>query len=103
MSAKDYSPVFSNGYKVEDRYLLILAKPNNRDYARLGLAISKKKVKLAVGRNRIKRIIRESFRHNHEVIKGLDIVVIAGRDIAQLTREQLRQNLDEKWQKLRNR
>lgn len=46
------------------------------DYARLGLAVSKRKARLAVQRNRLKRLIRESFRVNQQRLSGLDIVVI---------------------------
>ena len=54
----------------------VLYRPNTSDEARLGLAISKKNCKLATGRNRQKRIVRESFRQHREQLKGLDIVVI---------------------------
>ena len=37
---------------------------NNKDYCRLGIMIGKKSGN-AVERNRIKRIIREVFRHQH--------------------------------------
>jgi ribonuclease P protein component len=45
--------------------------------ARLGLVVSKKHLKRAVDRNRFKRVVRESFRHHQEQLKGLDIVVLA--------------------------
>ena len=44
--------------------------------ARLGLAISKKNCRQATGRNRIKRIVRESFRQHQAELAGLDVVVI---------------------------
>ncbi len=44
---------------------------------RLGLAVSKKVNKRAVGRNRIKRLVREWFRHYREKIPPCDLVVIA--------------------------
>ena len=87
-------------FKVGDLYLLFLAKPNQLPYSRLGLAISKKWVKRAVKRNFCKRAIRESFRlRQHEVI-GLDIVVLAQRELNSLTKEQIKQNLEKKWRKL---
>ena len=46
------------------------------DIARLGLAISKKNCRQATGRNRIKRIVRESFRQHQAELAGLDVVVI---------------------------
>lgn len=40
------------------------------------MAIAKKHCRLAVGRNRLKRVIRESFRQHRLQLAGLDIVVI---------------------------
>ena len=60
----EFSRVFKKAHRSSDRQLTILAAPNDLDYPRLGLAISKKHAKRAVDRNRIKRIVRESFRQN---------------------------------------
>lgn len=54
----------------------VLAATNGLNYARLGLAIAKKKLPTAPARNRLKRIIRESFRFHHEQLAGLDIIVL---------------------------
>jgi len=51
----------------------VLYKDNGEQEARLGLAISKKLCKLAVGRNRLKRVARESFRLHRAELSGLDI------------------------------
>lgn len=50
---------------------------NNRlPYSRLGIIVSKKLVKKATRRNRLKRLIREAFRLNKpQLPKGLDIIV----------------------------
>ena len=53
-----------------------MAAANGLKHARLGLAIAKKKLPAAPARNRLKRIIRESFRCHHEQLMGLDIVVL---------------------------
>lgn len=61
----------------------MLASPNRLQTARLGLVISKKNVKRAVQRNRIKRQIRERFRQFPQRegpeldLSGLDIIVLA--------------------------
>jgi len=52
----------------------LLAAPNGLDYARLGLIVPKKIIATAVGRNRVKRLIRESFRLNQTQLAGLDVV-----------------------------
>lgn len=43
--------------------------------ARLGTAVSKKVRKRAVDRNRIKRIVRESFRLRAPTLPALDVVI----------------------------
>ncbi len=60
----------------------------------------KKSVKLAVERNRIKRQIRESFRHNQTILNGVDIVIVARRGIADLSNIELRQQFDKMWKRL---
>jgi len=68
--------------------------------ARLGLAISKKRAKRAVDRNRIKRVIRESFRTNVKTVRGFDVVVM-NRDAAVSTsNSDLAGSLERLWQKL---
>jgi ribonuclease P protein component len=52
----------------------LLAAPNGLNYPRLGLIVPKKIISTAVGRNRVKRLIRESFRLNQADLAGLDVV-----------------------------
>lgn len=52
----------------------LLAAPNGLDFGRLGLIVPKKIISTAVGRNRVKRLIRESFRLNQAELVGLDVV-----------------------------
>ncbi len=51
--------------------------PTDGANARLGFAISRQKVRLAVGRNRLRRLIRESFRHQVAALPPVDLVVLA--------------------------
>ncbi|MFL2555778.1 MAG: ribonuclease P protein component [Gammaproteobacteria bacterium] len=63
------------------RIVFIFVKKNGTDIARLGLAISKKYIKKSVDRNRIKRIVRESFRLQKKNLKGIDVVVLLKRKL----------------------
>jgi len=73
---EEYKQVFSSKRRSSDKSFLFLAKTNSFNLARLGLAVPKKHIHSAVERNRLKRIIRESFRLKQEKLKGNDIVVV---------------------------
>lgn len=112
LTAKQYSNVFEKPYKRHHAYMLILVRKNNSSEeklehslnnmpaARLGLAVAKKNIKLAVRRNRFKRIVRESFRQHKVQLAGLDIVVLAKHAANTATSEQLRTALEQQWQHL---
>ena len=62
------------------------------EQARLGLAVPKKMAPLAVTRNRIKRICRETFRQRQARMIG-DIVLVAQARAKPATPDQLRDEL----------
>ncbi len=64
------------------------------------MAIPKKHIKRAVGRNRIRRIVRENFRHQQHDLPAIDIVVIAKAGIADLSNQEINKVLDKLWRKL---
>ncbi|WP_165677210.1 ribonuclease P protein component [Metapseudomonas otitidis] len=98
---RQFKAVFdSPSGKVPGRNVLLLARDNALDHPRLGMVIGKKSVKLSVERNRIKRQIRESFRHNLELLAGWDIVIVAKRGLGDLENEELRQQFGKLWKRL---
>lgn len=48
--------------------------PNSQGHPRLGLAVPRRVIRLASGRNRLKRLMREQFRLNQGGLPSLDIV-----------------------------
>lgn len=101
LNAADYKAVFSNAqFKVSCRHFLILAITNSRSSPRLGLVIAKKNVALAVQRNRIKRQLRNTFRHNTAFLDKLDLVVLARKDADKLDNKQLKNTIEALWQDL---
>ncbi|VEG12578.1 ribonuclease P protein component [Moraxella cuniculi] len=62
--------------KIHSTHLLIFVGESICPQARLGLAITKKKLKNAVDRNCLKRLVRENFRHVRDDILPIDMVVI---------------------------
>ena len=81
--------------------MLILATDNQFGQSRLGVIIAKKNIRLAVNRNRIKRLLRESFRHQTQFPISVDLVVMARSGINELSNTELRQLLERQWQRLR--
>lgn len=84
---------------------ILLARENGLPQARIGFVLPKRRVRHAVARNRVKRIIRESFRRQHTALGGLDIVVMARDGLAALDKPTLRAAADRqmlhlagKWQ-----
>ena len=67
---------------------------------RLGLAIAKKRVKRAIDRNRIKRIIRESFRQHQSYLVGKDIIVLARDNTTRVDNPTLFNSLQNHWQQI---
>lgn len=95
--------MFQKGCRSGTRYLTLLARENHTSGARLGLAIARKQIKTAVGRNRVKRQVRESFRHHQDLLAGLDIVVMARPGIATADTRKIRSALDSQWRELAKR
>ncbi|AQA17348.1 ribonuclease P protein component [Halioglobus japonicus] len=101
LNARDYSRVFDGAEaRASHKHLLLLAKSNNEPGHRLGLVIAKKNVRLAVQRNRIKRIAREVFRQLPDAEQHLDVVLLARRGLDQLDNAELSSILQQQWQKL---
>ena len=70
------------------------------------MAVSRQVDRHAVGRNRIKRVIRESFRQSfgksfgaviEEISPGIDFVVLPRREAATICNQQLFQSLQAHW------
>lgn len=54
---------------------MVLGKPNDLAFPRLGIMVAKKTARLSVSRNYMRRIVREQFRAQQDEIAPLDIVV----------------------------
>jgi ribonuclease P protein component len=98
LTAAQYQRVFKRcEHKANDRFISVLAVTNELDCARLGLAISIKAAGNAVKRNRIKRLVRESFRHHQTLLAGLDLVVVVRPGISDRSNQQILSTLNTHW------
>lgn len=101
LNAADYKAVFTNAqFKASSRHFLVLATSNDRSTSRLGLVIAKKHIPLAVQRNKIKRLLRNAFRLNSELLSNLDLVVLARKDADKLANNQLTETVVALWRKI---
>lgn len=92
-----YQAVYQEKKKRVTKSLVFYFKNNRLDYPRLGLKVSKRTVKHAVHRNRIKRINREHFRFRQEKLMGFDIVVVIRKEIKHLADKELFECLGQQW------
>lgn len=98
-SKVEFDRVFERNSRSSDAYFSVLARTNETGHARLGLAVSKKAAPDAVDRNRIKRQVREHFRH-HAPLPALDFVVSARAPAAAAPTSALRASLAQHWLKV---
>ena len=106
---RDFQRVARQGTRIASGDFVVLVAPARRgagargDIRRLGVTASRK-VGPAVQRNRLKRGIREWFRHSRgKFEENVDIVVIARPGAGELDRKQLRAQLAELLSKLERR
>lgn len=98
----DFSRVFSKSKRIQNQqFTLLLHYSKAAQSPRLGLVVSKKVDKSAVKRNRIKRLIRESFRVKKQ-LKSADYVVMAKPGVSNLSNQLITESLNQLWQKCEN-
>jgi len=64
------------------------------------MAVSRRVSKRAVVRNRIRRIIRESFRLHRALLPACDVLLIANTIAAQQSNQDLRGDIEAVWARL---
>lgn len=101
LCARDFQSVF-NGvqYRVAHPNFLILAADNLLGHPRVGLVVAKKNVRRAVGRNRVKRVVRETFRLTDADLNGIDVVFLARKGIDKLSPAEQTASLTKAWRRL---
>lgn len=103
LNAAAFDAVYSLRIRAFDSFFAVNAAPNTQGHARLGLSIGSKAVGNSVSRNRVKRVVRESFRKSAADLAGLDLVVGARNGARTAHNARLRESLDELWKQIRKR
>jgi ribonuclease P protein component len=98
--AADFAAMRQGSGRLGGRCFSVRYRPNGLEHARLGLAISKRVSKRAVERNRIKRLLRESFRRVRGQLPPLDLLVMARESAAGLPGPELLAEIEALWRKL---
>jgi ribonuclease P protein component len=96
---KEFRFVFSSRLRSSDKSLLFIAKDNGNKLARLGLTVPKKHISKSVDRNRLKRVVRESFRLRKNLLEGKDVVVLIKGSL-DVNSELIEPRLATHWEKL---
>jgi ribonuclease P protein component len=94
---EQFTAVMKRGRRRRDDLFTLYYLDNGLNHARLGLAVSRKTAARAVDRNRIRRQVRESFRHHQAQFAELDIVVMAQPRAVRSDNPQLRAALADHW------
>jgi ribonuclease P protein component len=97
---RDFNAAHARGWRMGDGFFAVTATCNEIGAPRLGLAVAVRVAGGAVARNRIRRIIRESFRLHQREIPALDLVVSARARARDASGESLHASLAVLWKKV---
>ena len=96
----DFAALKGKSRRISVRHFLAEFSPNELATCRMGQAVSRRVSKRAVDRNRIKRLVRESYRHERTQLPCVDILLIARTSAVKTPSSELRDDLSILWRKL---
>jgi ribonuclease P protein component len=97
---REFQQVYAHGRRLGNEFFTLSAQPNASSSARLGMSVAVRSMGGAVQRNRLRRLIRESFRVHRCMMPPLDLVIGARAAARGADRAQLRSSLEQLWQKI---
>ncbi|MGH8136846.1 MAG: ribonuclease P protein component [Steroidobacteraceae bacterium] len=93
----DFEAAYARGRRFGNGFFGVIALWNDKGWPRLGLAVAVRTAGGGVERNRVRRLIRESFRlHQHE-LPAVDLVVSARGRARDAAAAELRTSLAGLW------
>ena len=96
----DFAALRAGAQRLSTRHFRLEYHANSTGTPRLGMAVSRRVSKHAVVRNRIRRLIRESYRLQRSQLPAFDLLLIARTSAAEQTNSILRADLQPLWHKL---
>ncbi|HEY1726078.1 MAG TPA: ribonuclease P protein component [Steroidobacteraceae bacterium] len=96
----EFQSAYATGRRMGNEFFTVNVKPNERDGARLGMSVAARILRRAVDRNRLRRLIRESFRHHQSALPRVDIVVGLRPGVKTADNQRLRVALQQLWHRI---
>ena len=96
----DFDAAYARGRRFGNGFFAVTASSNEQHGARLGMAVAVRTAGSAVERNRIRRIVRESFRLHQRELPAVDLVVSAKPLARGAPGAALQASLAELWKKV---
>lgn len=93
--------MFREGRRSADHLFTVLYRESGRPEPRLGMTVSARRIRGAVERNRLRRLVRESFRHTVHELPGLDIVVVMKESAKAASNREVFASLAAHWARLK--
>jgi ribonuclease P protein component len=98
--SSDFKRLYATGQRLGNACFSAVVLANGCGAPRLGLSIAARMLRRAVERNRVRRLIRESFRLHQHRLPAVDIVVGVRNPVREADNSQLRESLERLWQKI---
>ena len=93
-SNQDFKNTIKEGRKFKSPHFILYSKEKHAQPTKLGIRISKVAVSLAVGRNRVRRIIREFWRtQNTGKLPYRNLVLVVKKGSDRLDNEEIRREI----------
>ena len=99
----EFDAAYARGRRFGNGFFAVTVISNDKSGPRLGMAVALRVARTAVERNRIRRIVRESFRVHQHTLPAVDIVVSARPKALGAPGGQLHRSLTAVWQQVRER
>jgi ribonuclease P protein component len=96
----DFDTAYAHGRRLGDGFFAVTATLNQSGVPRLGLAVAVRAAGGAVARNRLRRLIRESFRIHQREIPAVDLVVSVRPGARSASGTTLRASLAALWKRI---
>ena len=96
----EFKRVYAGGRRLGSEHFTVNLQGNGATSARLGMSIAARILRRAVDRNRLRRLIRESFRVHQLQLPAVDIVIGVRAGVLAADNARLRSALERLWQKI---